>query len=155
MLRFLPRSLFWQAVLIFFLALSFRLVYLFGLGKITDSSHVEVEKAAITWAREGRLADAFGKDTGPTAHVPPLYTGLLAGLHRVFDDKEDVEENVRCRTAVMAQRVLSTIVCALGIALLPWIARRSGLSQRAGVLAGVVLAVYPYHIFIETYGRQE
>src|SRR5262245_63226694 len=110
MLRLLPRSLFGQALLIFLLALGFRLVYLFGLGKVSDSSHVEVEKAAITLAREGRLADAFGKDTGPTAHVPPLYTGLLAGLHRIY--------GIESAGAVTAQRVLSTIVCSLGLALL-------------------------------------
>ena len=58
--RFIPRSLFAQALLLFLLALSVRLVYLFGMGKIGDSSHVEVEQAAITWAKEGRLANAFG-----------------------------------------------------------------------------------------------
>ncbi len=147
MRRFIPRSLFVQALLIFLLALGLRLVYLFGMDKIHDSSHVEVEQAAITWAREGRLANAFGKNTGATAHVPPLYTAMLAGLHYTF--------GVDSPAAVTAQRLLATIVCSFGIALLPWLARRTGLSQGAGVIAGVVLAVYPFHIFIETYGRQE
>ncbi len=143
--RLLPRNLFVQALLIFFLALAPRLVYVFS--KLGDSSHVELEQAAITLAREGRLADAFGKDTGPTAHVPPLYTGFLAGLHVVF--------GIDSPSAIAAQRLCSTIACCFGIALLPLLARRSGLGNRAGVIAGVALALYPFHIFIETYGRQE
>src|SRR5262245_16314534 len=107
MRRLIPQSLFLQGVLLFLLAMSGRMVYLFGLNKYRDSSNVEVEKAAVTWASEGQLADAFGPGTGPTAHVPPLYTGLVAGMHYVF--------GVKSVAAQTAQRVLCTVVCALGI----------------------------------------
>jgi hypothetical protein len=145
MRRLLPQSHLVQATLLFCLALAPRYVYV--ISKLSDSSHVELEQAAITLARTGELADAFGKNTGPTAHVPPLYTGFLAGLHAIL--------GVDSREAVVAQRLCSTLGCCLGIALLPLIARRSGLGNRAGVIAGIVLALYPFHIFIETYGRQE
>jgi hypothetical protein len=117
------------------------------MGKVGDSSHVELEQAAITLARTGELTDAFGKDTGPTAHPPPLYTAFLAGLHRVF--------GIDSPAAVAAQRLCSTFACCLGIALLPLVARRSRLGNSAGVIAALVLSVYPFHIFVETFGRQE
>jgi len=147
MIRLWPRTLFAQALVLFFLALTPRLFYLFGMDKISDSSHVEVEKAAVTLARDGRLADAFGKDTGATAHVPPLYTAFVASFHAVFGVKSEM--------AVGIQRILATIICSLGIALLPWLARRAGLGNSSGVFASIFLALYPFHIFIETYGRQE
>jgi hypothetical protein len=108
---------------------------------------VEVEAAAQTLARDGRLADAFGKGTGPTAHVPPLYTALVAGIHATL--------GVDSHAAVLVQRLLSCVVCALGIALMPWVAIRCGLSLRSGLIAGLILALYPFYWFLEVYGRQE
>src|SRR5207302_1085179 len=110
MRRLFPSSPAIQALLLFLLALAPRLYVLIGQGKLKERSHVEVERAAITLAREGRLANAFGDDTGPTAHVPPLYTGLLAGLHCLFGPDS--------HAAFAAQHLLSTFVCSLGIALL-------------------------------------
>jgi hypothetical protein len=147
MRRFLPIHPLVQAALIFLLALAPRLHSVRGQGKLGERSHVEVERAALTWAREGRLANAFGDNTGPTAHVPPLYTGLLAALHCVFGPDSPA--------AFAAQRLLSIVICSFGIALLPWLGRRCGLSNAAGVIGAVFLAISPMHLFIEVHGRQE
>lgn len=136
-----------QAILLFLLALAPRLYYLVALDKIQDSSHVELEQAAIKWAESGEIADAFGRGTGPTAHVTPLYTLYLGCWHRLL--------GIGSLEAVAAQRLSSTVAVCLSIALLPLLARRLGFANRAGILAAVLLAVYPFHIFVETYGRQE
>lgn len=56
-----------------------RLVWVLGGGRLAPLRS-EVRNVALTYARTGQLADAFGYGTGPTAHVAPtmaIYEGLV------------------------------------------------------------------------------
>ena len=91
MRRLIPRSLFLQGVLLFILAMSGRLVYLFGLNNVSVSSNVEVEKAAVKWARDGELP-LF--ETGTLLVLTTAVYGIVAfagllQMHGAWDPQSD------------------------------------------------------------------
>ena len=51
-------------------------------------SGTENERVAASLAAGQGWANAFNRDTGPTAHTPPLYPLLLAGIYRLCGDYE-------------------------------------------------------------------
>ena len=110
-----PRRQLLIAVALFALAFSFRAAYLFGTGKYRDKTNSELERAACTLARDGFLGNVFANDSGPSAHVVPLYACLLAGVHWCL--------GVKSLAAMVTQQLLAAGVTSLVIALLPWLAR--------------------------------
>jgi 4-amino-4-deoxy-L-arabinose transferase-like glycosyltransferase len=56
---------------------------------------------------------------------------------------------------MLAQSLLAMATIAATLALLPWLARRAGLSEWSGWLAAFVLAVLPINYFYESFGDWE
>ena len=97
----------------------------------------ELERVAATLATTGLYGNPYAIPTGPTAHVAPGYTLILAGLFRVFGTGVG---------GVIAQMVLASVITALIGALLPSLAGVLRLPLLAGVIAGLIFALSPVQI---------
>src|SRR5215469_8081046 len=124
-----PRRLLVIALALFALAFGSRATYLFKSGKYKEKSSSEMERAATSLAREGTLGNVFADDSGPSAHVVPLYSCFLAGIHWCL--------GVKSLAAMVAQQLLAVSATALVIAALPWLAWRCRLPVAAGILAAL------------------
>ncbi|MDQ2776451.1 MAG: hypothetical protein M3Y57_16280, partial [Acidobacteriota bacterium] len=70
-------------VWIFLLAFLVRLAFVVAFHPYRDLTRYELERTAISLAHTGVYGNPYAIPTGPTAHVSPGYTLLLAGLFRV------------------------------------------------------------------------
>jgi 4-amino-4-deoxy-L-arabinose transferase-like glycosyltransferase len=130
-----PKSLPLQRLAgVFALALAARLFCLWEVGPM-PFTYALVGDAASFWAWAGRLAggDWLGKEV---YYQAPLYAWFLGVVRVLFGE--------RILAAYLAQALLGALACAVlasaGAALL---------SPRAGLLAGVLLALYPPAIFFD------
>src|SRR5260370_27677099 len=117
------RTLFFL-LLLFALAFSSRLAYVLIKQTYLDLRAAEMERAAICLADHGELGNAFSDDSGPTAHVSPLYPAFLAAIYRVFGSHTPAGR--------LAQELASILISSLGITLLPVLARRANLQRGSG-----------------------
>ena len=133
---------------LFLLAFLPRIVYVFAvLGYPGDRYGTEMERAAFNIVREGTLGNVYPAPTGPSAHVAPLYAYWLAFWFTIF--------GTQTFAGWCAQAVLAVTVTSVGIALLPTLARRLQLSESAGTVAAVLLALAPVNLEIECRGNWE
>ena len=82
------------AIAIFLLTITVRTVILsrvsksdFLYGKLTSQGYVSGDEGinvAIALSRRGEFANPFREPTGPTAHVPPTFPFITAGIFRLF-----------------------------------------------------------------------
>jgi len=135
---------FWVAVLCL-AAFALRLAALFLLNTTASANDLSV----WMWGREpGCLADAlargagfsdpFGRDTGPSGWLTPVYPALLAGLMRLCD-------GLNSSTALwlfVVQAAASAVTCAL-----LWRFGRVLNAERVGLLAALAFAFYPTAIW--------
>jgi len=105
----------------------------------------ELNNVAVSWAEHGYLGDPYGFPTGPSAHIAPGYATIVGVLIRVSGSRH---------VGFLLDRILSAIVVAGLLALLPVIARRLGLSRLAGLLASLALLI-PFFAWLETAGDWE
>ena len=124
----------WRAcILVFVVALVFRLAWVVATDQIHEFPRKEMVKIAMTFAERGELADPYAVPTGPTAVVPPVYPIFLGLIFRIFGTGVAAEV-VKC--------VLTSTVSALRCALIPWLAVWLGLSLRTGMIGGLMSAFY-------------
>jgi hypothetical protein len=135
-----------QGLLLFVLALLVRVAIIVHFRPYHDLARYELERTAISLAQTGVYGNPYAIPTGPTAHVSPGYTLILAALFRFFGTGTLAE---------IIKELLASSVTALEIALLPAIAAALSLTRRAGFLAGVVMAVYPARPMVEIDGDWE
>jgi hypothetical protein len=145
--RFLPNlSSLRLGLFVFFIAFLVRVSFIVIFHPYRDLTRYELERTAISLATTGVYGNPYAIPTGPSAHVSPGYTLLLAGLFRVFG------------TGIPAQIVkelLAATVSSLVCALLPAAARAFNIDVRAGVLAGAVSALYPATPLVQIEGSWE
>lgn len=120
----------WQLCLLIF-ALSFALrahtVTAGFTGRVTRG--LETQAVADSLSRTGQFANPFRYETGPTAHVGPVYPLYLAALMRLFPEDRDYE---------LAKELLSAFAASVQYALLPLLAVGVGFSRRVGILAALL-----------------
>ena len=114
---------------LFVAALAFRLAIVFATGMYRDLVRYELERTAISLATRGVYGNPFIVDTGPTAHIVPGYTLLVAAIFKIFGVGVAGE---------VVKEVLSCIVSSLRCGLLPWIAVSMGIRPRAALIAGCI-----------------
>jgi hypothetical protein len=105
----------------------------------------ELNNVAVSFAERGSLADPYGFETGPSAHIAPGYATIVGLLIRATGSRH---------LGFLLDRILTAIVAAVLVASLPVIARRLGLSRLAGLLASLALIV-PFFTWLETSGDWE
>jgi hypothetical protein len=122
-------------VLIFLLGFSIRAYVLSTVPERRIHPHDLTEDAAIATSliERGKFADPYVIPTGPTAHLPPLVPGILALIWRVFG---------RGLVGGYAAYLLSITAFSALYALLPWFGGKLGVGREAGVLAGIVGALF-------------
>lgn len=137
-------------LLLFVLAASVRVLYVrVSLSKNGNGAGAgaEMERAAVSLARTGELASVYDDETGPSAHVAPLYPYYLALVYRVFGLPGD--------SGRLAQQLLSVLIVSFSIALLPLLARRLRLSPWTGLAAALGMALAPLNLWVECSGGWE
>ena len=92
------------------------------------------DRVALSLLRTGQFADPYMIPTGPTAHPPPLWPGILALIYSAFG----ITATAGYVRGIVAISSYSTL-----FGLLPWFGRKLGLGTGSGVLAGIVGALMP------------
>jgi len=129
-----PRPVPWRAsILVFAVALVFRLGCAVATNQIHQFPRKEMVRIAMAFAARGELADPFAAPTGPTALASPIYPIFLGMIFRTFGTGVAAEV-VKC--------LLTSAVSALRWALIPWLAVCLGLSLRTGLIGGLMGAFY-------------
>jgi len=116
--------------LIFLISFSIRLDTVFiGGGSARVLRGLETQAVADSLASSGTFANPFRYETGPTAHLAPVYPLFLSGIELLFPDEADYEA---------AKQVVSAVAASLQYALLPLLAVAAGLPRRVGVIGALV-----------------
>lgn len=114
---------------LFAAALTLRIAIIFATGMNHDLYFYELERTAFCLATRGVYGNPFMIDTGPTAHVVPAYTLLLAAIFKLFGYTV---------TAETVKEILAATVASVRCGLLPWLAVRMGLNRPAALIAGIL-----------------
>jgi len=130
---------------IFLLAFCIRIVLLFVTKSYLSQEHSELVLVAISLAQGRGFANAFG-NTGPTAHMSPLYPFFLSLVYRTFGLGTAGE---------IAQEVLSCSFASLTWALIPALGEICQLDRRIGIAAALVGATLTINRWAETKGSSE
>ncbi len=133
-------------LVIFAIALLVRLAFLFVFHTYTDLNRYELERTAISLAQTGVYGNPYAIPTGPSAHVAPGYTLILAAIFKLFGTGIPAE---------IVKRLFASIVSSALWALLPAVATRLSLPLSAGILAGLIGAIYPARPLVEIDGDWE
>jgi hypothetical protein len=108
----------------------------------------ENERVAESLVHGEGFANPFGSETGPTAHVAPLYPALLATIYGCFGD-------YHAPTGRLVQQGFTIAVSISIILLLPLAASALGLRPAAGWLAALLMAWLPANRDNEATGHHE
>ena len=94
----------------------------------------ELGKIARSLASNGDFANPYSVPTGPTAHLPPVYAGLVGLIYALFG-VTPAADYVRCFLVIASFSAM--------YALIPWLAGRLGAEPAAGLLGGLAGALTP------------
>jgi hypothetical protein len=130
---------------IFLLAFCIRVGLLYATRSYLETEHSELVLVAISLAKGHGFANAFG-NTGPTAHMSPIYPLLLSLVYRSFGMGVAGE---------IAQELVSCFFASLTWALIPVLAEVCHLERRVGVSAAILGAVVTVNRWAETKGSSE
>ena len=139
-------------LLLFVLAFPLRVHHVFtARPSVRVPRGIESQAVADSLSRSGQFANPFSYETGPTAHVAPVYPLYLAALMRLFPDDRSYE---------ITKELLSALAASIQYALLPLLAVGIGFSRRVGILAGLLaigtfLALPRNLLTLETQGSWE
>jgi hypothetical protein len=143
----LTRLSIWRnSLLIFAISLVIRLALIVIAHPYRDLSRYELERTALSLSRTGIYGNPYAIATGPTAHVSPGYTLILASIFHFFGD------DVR---AEIIKEVISSAITSLGFALLPFASNRILCSAAPGILAGLLCALFPWKPMVQIDGDWE
>ncbi len=92
----------------------------------------EMYQVAKNVVETGAFANPFGFQTGPTAHVTPVYVGILTCLIWLFGTN-----------SYLPLKLFAIFVSSCTAGLLPLLAEKSGMSRGIGILAGLLFAILP------------
>lgn|GEM_PF-1864702 len=141
------KRLVWILIGIGLLAFVLRLLYIIKSQEYLNMNADEMQRAAISLAKNGYIGDIFVGSPGKSAHVAPMYAAILGCIYYIFG-----WNTVAGR---FAQDVSAAIITSIGIGLLPLIAMKAKFSVKTGLIAGIVMALFPLNLWAETSGIWE
>lgn len=133
-------------LLIFLLAFCLRLALLLTFHIYRDPFRGELERTAISLATTGVFGNPYKIPTGPTAHVAPGYTLILAGIFRLLGTGT---------AGLITQTVVSAIVSSFLWSMMPVMANSLSVGKSVGVLAGLAGGLLPSRFLVESDGKWE
>jgi hypothetical protein len=92
----------------------------------------ELGAIAISLMKTGKFADPYMIPTGPTAHLPPIYPAIFSLIYRVFG---------LTPTAGYASMLFMILSASILYGMLPWLAKKLGMSSQAGIIGGLTGAL--------------
>lgn len=118
-------------LVIFLLGLTIRGFFLTKFPESMVRPHDRWENNAIAHSLvdRGEFADPYMIPTGSTAHLPPVWPGIIALTWILFG---------KTMTGGYALLVFAAIVYSSLFALLPWLGEQFGTGRRAGLIGGLV-----------------
>ena len=117
---------------LFLLGFSWTLVqFPLQLAAVGFGQPYELTTVASNLATSGQFRDPFGIPTGPTAHVAPVYTVILAGAIKLLGKPVNV---------TLAMVILNAVLFGLAASLLPALSRCVYGQEAPGLAGGVLLA---------------
>jgi hypothetical protein len=131
---------------VFAVAMCVRLAIIFLTKSYREVEHTEIIRVATSLAKHGTFADAFGKQTGATAHVAPLYPILLSFIFRLFGTGVAGE---------ITQEIFSSAIASLTYAGLPLLSAAIGCDPLLGGIAGLAGGILPMNFWSESKGSFE
>ncbi len=116
-------------ILIFILAFRIRNEELSKIPSryLAPTPNWELSAIAISLYNGEGFANPYMLDTGPTAHLPPIYPYLISLIYKIFD--------LTPKAGLISMQVM-VVAGALILALLPWISKKFGLGVQPGIIAG-------------------
>lgn len=137
----------WKSgLLIFAVSMLVRIAYIAAFHPYRDLARYELERTALSLATTGVFGNPYAVPTGPTAHVSPGYTLILAGLFRIFGDGT---------TAEIVKECLASFVTSFSLAILPAAARTLIGNVSFGTVAGLICALIPAKPLVQVDGDWE
>lgn len=119
-------------------------------GRSTEHGFISGEEGinvAVALSSRLEFSNPFGGHTGPTAHLPPMYPFMTAAVYRVF--------GYGYAAAVVRNSIGIAGLAAL-YASFPAAATALGIGANAGIIAGIIAALFPAFRSSEVFrGRDE
>jgi hypothetical protein len=140
------QRVFFVGMAIWFVALVTRLTVLWLTRSYLHPDPGEVVAIAMSLATKGQFADAYGLNTGPTAHASPIYPLLLSVVFRIFGTGQ---------AGAIAQEILGCTIGSTVWALMPLVSKVCRIDRAVGVSAGLGGALLPINRLPETKGASE
>jgi hypothetical protein len=131
---------------IFGIALIVRVAGVFLSHQYADLERYELERTALSLAQTGVYGNPYAIPTGPSAHVSPGYTLILAALFWAFGTGVKAE---------IVKQIFASAVSAFQCALIVPVAKRLRLDFRAAFFAAVFCTFLPTKFSTETMGDWE
>jgi hypothetical protein len=120
-----------SALLVFGFSLSTQLdkLRIFPRRWLEPDPSWELDSIAISLVETGQFANPYMIQTGPTAHLPPIYPWLVSLFYRVFGLSSD---------GGFARGIFLILTFSTLYALLPFFGKQFGLGRPVGLLAGLL-----------------
>jgi hypothetical protein len=131
---------------IFAIAFLIRVAIILHFHTYVDVTRTELERTAFSLATTGVFGNPYAVPTGPTGHVAPGYTLILAAIYRMFGTGASGE---------LIKQIFAAAIASLIYALLPAAAVALSMDRRAGIIAGFFGAIYPARPIVEIKGDWE
>lgn len=131
---------------IYLVAFAVRVALIVVTKSYVALEHAEPAVTAFSVLDNGTYANPYCADSGPTAHVSPVYVWMLVGIFAAFG---------RGVEALLAQELLATACACCVYMLLPYLSETLGLGRVPGVVAGLLGALIPFNFWAETKGTFE
>jgi hypothetical protein len=138
-----PKQIF---LLIFFAAFALRVVGVLATHQYLDVQRYELERTAISLAQKGVYGNPYSVPTGPSAHVSPGYTLILAVVFKLFGTGISAE---------LIKQFFASAISSLQCALIVPAARGLLLNERVGLVSAIFAALLPAKFGTETMGDWE
>jgi hypothetical protein len=133
-------------LIVFFVAFVVRIVGVVASHQLANTERYELERMAVSLAKTGVYGNPYALPTGPSAHVSPGYTLILAALFKLWGTGP---------TGELAKQLFACVVTAFQSALILPVARALIFDFRAGLLAALFSALIPIKFGTETMGDWE
>lgn len=117
-------------IFIFALAFGIRLNYLMKIPSeyLVPNTNWELAAISVSLLKTGQFADPYMVQTGPTAHLPPVYPAIFTLIYSLF--------GLTLQAGYVSMGFIA-VTNSVMYAMLPWLGNKLGAGKPAGLIGGV------------------